>query len=152
MKMLFSLAVMMMCALPLFAQAHDADGKVTLNDNTTTRLKHAYGYVHDVKDEEAKVTVVFTDKPVPEGWDLHQFDKTSPSGVVALVLRMDGSDAERATLFHPSGTFVLNAPQMGMMWSQMGDVIEGRVFVGPSTLEDGATTLSFNVKFELEVE
>jgi hypothetical protein len=152
MKKSIALAVMLFGTLPLFAQAHQADGKVVLNNATTTRLAHAYGYVHEVKDEEANVTVVFTDKPIPEGWDLHQFETTAPAGVVALTLRMNGSDAERATLYAPSGTFVLEAPKMGMMWSQMGETIEGRVFVGPTTLEDGASTLSFNVKFELEVE
>jgi hypothetical protein len=152
MKTSISLAVALLCALPLFAQSHQADGKVVLNKNSTTRLAHAYGYVHDTSDEEASITVVFTDNPIPEGWDLHQFESTAPAGVIALTLRMAGDKAERATLYHPSGTFVLKEPKMGMMWSQMGETIEGRVFVDATTLEDGASTLGFNVKFELEVE
>lgn len=150
-KLLLSL-LMSFFALPLLAQSHEADGKVVLNRNTTVRIAHAYGYVHDVVDEEAKVTVVFTDKPIPEGWDLHQFESTAPAGVIALVLRMNGSDAERATFFHPAGTFVATTPKMGMMWSQMGEMIEGRIHFAETTLEDGASTLSWNIKFELEVE
>ncbi len=147
------LALSMLIAVPLAAQAHKADGKVTLNDKTTVRLHHAYGFVHEAKeDDDPNVTVIFTDKPVPAEWDLHQFETSAPAGVTALVLRMGDEDPERVTLYHASGTFVLQSPKIGQIWQQFGEAIEGRVFLSSTTLEDGATTLSFNVKFELEVE
>jgi hypothetical protein len=145
------LMIMMAVAVPAFAQPHEASGNVVLNRSTDVQIAHAYAYLQDAGDDEGKITVVFTDKVVPEGWDLRQFDTTTPAGVTALVLHMNGDTAEKATFRHASGTFDVNASKMSMTWS-LGETAGGQLQLPETTLEDGKSTLRWNIQFELDME
>jgi hypothetical protein len=148
--MSFTLLIIM-STTPLFA-SHHATGKALLNGTDTIPLQHTYGYTADGQDGESTMTVVFTDKPIPENWDLAQFESAAPSGVTAVVLRVNGDEAERLTLYHRSGTFTAASPKMSIEWSQSDEAAEGHVIVDTMTFGDGKTTLGLDVRFELGMQ
>ena len=146
-------ALVALVALPLHAIDNGrAEGTLTIG-GATVNLTYAYaigGQKNEVNGRNDDIKIILTDKPLPDGFDLHNIESAFPDGITGIVFAINNERqpshiyVQYASGMYDGGYFTKS--DLYRFRGRMNDgVLDGRVSARKVTTS--TTTLSFDVQF-----